>query len=79
LAALPHLGKPNDSEGEGLLLMETDMRAPLSLMAQKGEIDHYDLQLTSTDEMRALGEVEARISINSMKAFEIILEKVYLD
>ncbi|MFA7332621.1 MAG: DUF2586 family protein, partial [Candidatus Delongbacteria bacterium] len=40
LAALPHLGKPNDSEGEGLLLMETDMRAPLSLMAQKGEIDH---------------------------------------
>ncbi|MDP2361606.1 MAG: DUF2586 family protein [bacterium] len=79
LAALPHLGKPNDSAGEGLLLMETDMRQPLSLMAQKGEIDHYDLQLTSTDEMRALGEVEAHISINSMKAFEIILEKVYLD
>ncbi|MDP2361943.1 MAG: DUF2586 family protein [bacterium] len=79
LAALPHLGKPNDSAGEGLLLMETDMRQPLALMTQKGEIDSYELQLTSTDEMRVLGEAEARISINSMKAFEIILEKVYLD
>lgn len=78
LAALPHLGKPNDSAGEGLLLMETDMRQPLSLMAQKGEIDSYDLQLISTPEMRALGEVEVRIGVNSMKAFEIILEKVYL-
>ena len=79
LAALPHLGRPNDSEGEGLLPMEADMRQPLNLMVQKGEIDSYDLELISTEEMRALGEVTAVIGVNSLKAFEIILEKVYLD
>jgi hypothetical protein len=79
VVALPHLGKPNDSAGEGLLLMEADIRQVGNLMVQKGEIDSYDLQLTSTEEMRSLGEVEVRASVNSMKAFEIILEKVYLD
>jgi hypothetical protein len=79
VVALPHLGKPNDSAGEGLLLMEADIRQVGNLMVQKGEIDSYDLQLTSTEEMRSLGEAEVRASVNSMKAFEIILEKVYLD
>ena len=79
LAALPHLGKANDEDGQGLLLMETDIRQPLNLMVQKGEIDSFELELSSTPEMRALGEAEVRISVNSLKAFEVILEKVYLD
>ena len=78
LAALPHLGKPNDAAGEGLLLLETDIRQVGSLMVQRGEIDSFELELISTDEMRALGEATVRASVNSMKAFEIILEKVYL-
>ncbi len=78
LAALPHLGKPNDAEGEGLKLLEADIRQVANLMVQKGEIDDYELQLISTDEMRAAGEVQVVASVNSMKAFEIILEKVYL-
>lgn len=78
LAALPHLGKANDEDGEGLALMEADIRQVGNLMVQKGEIDSYDLELISTEEMRALGEAEVRASVNSMKAFEIILEKVYL-
>lgn len=78
LAALPHLGKPNDTEGEGLKLMEADLRQVANLMVQKGEIDDYDLQLISTAEMRSLGEAQVVASVNSMKAFEIILEKVYL-
>jgi hypothetical protein len=78
LASLPHLGKPNDAEGEGLKLLEADIRQVANLMVQKGEIDDYELQLISTDEMRAAGEVQVVASVNSMKAFEIILEKVYL-
>ncbi len=78
LASLSHLGKPNDSEGEGLKLLEADIRQVANLMVQKGEIDDYELQLISTPEMRAAGEVQVVASVNSMKAFEIILEKVYL-
>ncbi|MFA7329779.1 MAG: hypothetical protein WC326_01780 [Candidatus Delongbacteria bacterium] len=78
LAALPHLGKPNDVEGEGLKLLEANIRQVANLMVQKGEIDDYELQLISTAEMRAAGEVQVVASVNSMKAFEIILEKVYL-
>jgi len=48
-------------------------------MRQKGEIDSYELTVTSTDEMRSLGEAQVTLSVNSMKAFEIILTKVYLD
>jgi len=78
-AAFPHLGRPNDEGGEGLKLLEEDMKRPLELMVQKGEIDSYELTVESTDEMRTLGEAHVTLSVNSMKAFEIILTKVYLD
>lgn len=78
-AAFPHLGRPNDESGEGLKLLEEDLKRPLELMQQKGEIDSYELLLESTDEMRSLGEASVTLSVNSMKAFEIILTKVYLD
>lgn len=79
IAAFPHLGRPNDEGGEGLKLLEEDIKQPLELMRQKGEIDSYELSVTSTDEMRTLGEAQVTLSVNSMKAFEIILTKVYLD
>ena len=79
IAAFPHLGRPNDEGGEGLKLLEEDIKRPLELMRQKGEIDSYELSVTSTDEMRTLGEAQVTLSVNSMKAFEIILTKVYLD
>ena len=79
IAAFPHLGRPNDEGGEGLKLLEEDMKRPLELMVQKGEIDSYELAVDSTDEMRMLGEALVTLSVNSMKAFEIILTKVYLD
>ena len=79
IAAFPHLGRPNDEGGEGLKLLEEDMKRPLELMVQKGEIDSYELAVESTDEMRTLGEAQVTLSVNSMKAFEIILTKVYLD
>jgi len=79
IAAFPHLGRPNDEGGEGLKLLEEDMKRPLELMVQKGEIDSYELTVESTDEMRTLGEAQVTLSVNSMKAFEIILTKVYLD
>ena len=79
IAAFPHLGRPNDEGGEGLKLLEEDIKRPLKLMRQKGEIDSYELSVTSTDEMRTLGEAQVTLSVNSMKAFEIILTKVYLD
>ncbi len=79
IAAFPHLGRPNDEGGEGLKLLEEDMKRPLELMVQKGEIDSYELSVESTDEMRTLGEAQVTLSVNSMKAFEIILTKVYLD
>ena len=79
IAAFPHLGRPNDEGGEGLKLLEEDIKRPLELMRQKGEIDSYELLVTSTDEMRTLGETQVTLSVNSMKAFEIILTKVYLD
>jgi len=79
LAAFPHLGRPNDEGGEGLKLLEEDIKRPLELMRQKGQIDSYKLEMVSTPEMRSLGEALVRLSVNSMKAFEIILTKVYLD
>ena len=79
IAAFPHLGRPNDEGGEGLKLLEEDMKRPLELMVQKGEIDSYELAVESTDEMRTLGEAQVILSVNSMKAFEIILTKIYLD
>jgi len=79
LAAFPHIGRPNDEGGEGLKLLEEDIKRPLELMRQNGQIDSYKLELVSTAEMRSLGEALVRLSINSMKAFEIILSKVYLD
>jgi len=79
LAAFPHLGRPNDEGGEGLKLLEEDIKRPLELMRQKGHIDSYQLEMVSTPEMRSLGETLVRLSVNSMKAFEIILTKVYLD
>ena len=79
IAAFPHLGRPNDEGGEGLKLLEEDIKRPLELMRQKGEIDSYELSVTSTEEMRTLGEAQVTLSVNSMKAFEIILTKVYLD
>jgi len=78
-AAFPHLGKPNDSAGEGLQLLEADLKKPLDLMVQKRQIDTYDLTVECTPEMRTLGEANVILSVNSMKAFEIILTKVYLD
>lgn len=79
IAAFPHLGRPNDEGGEGLKLLEEDIKRPLELMRQKGEIDSYALSVDSTEEMRTLGETQVTLSVNSMKAFEIILTKVYLD
>ena len=79
IAAFTHLGRPNDEGGEGLKLLEEDMKRPLELMVQKGEIDSYELTVESTDEMRTLGEAQVILSVNSMKAFEIILTKVHLD
>ena len=79
IAAFPHLGRPNDEGGEGLKLLEEDIKRPLELMMQKGEIDSYELLVTSSDEMRTLGEAQVTLSVNSMKAFEIILSKIYLD
>ena len=78
-AAFPHLGRANDAAGEGLLLLEADLRKPLDLMTQKRQIDTYDLTVECTLEMRTLGEANVILSVNSMKAFEIILTKVYLD
>jgi hypothetical protein len=48
-------------------------------MVQKRQIDTYELTLECTPEMRTLGEANVILSVNSMKAFEIILTKVYLD
>jgi len=79
LAAFPHLGRPNDAGGEGLKLLEEDIKRPLELMKQRGEIDSFALAVESTPEMRSLGEASVRLSINSMKAFEVILTQVYLD
>lgn len=79
LAAFPHIGKPNDSAGEGLTLLEADLRTPLDLMVKNGQIDTYDITVESDDTMRALGEVVVNLSVNSMKAMEIILSKVTLD
>ena len=78
-AAFPHLGRANDAAGEGLLLLEADLRKPLNLMVQKRQIDTYELIVECTAEMRTLGEANVILSVNSMKAFEIILTKVYLD
>ena len=78
-AAFPHLGRANDAAGEGLLLLEADLRKPLDLMTQKRQIDTYELTVECTAEMRTLGEANVILSVNSMKAFEIILTKVYLD
>ena len=78
-AAFPHLGRANDSAGEGIQLLEADLKKPLDLMVQKRQIDTYELTVECTDEMRTLGEANVILSINSMKAFEIILTKVYLD
>ena len=77
-AAMPHLGKPNDSQGLGLKLLEADLRQVGSLMVQKGEIDSYTLELICTDKQRASGEVTVKAGVNSMKAMEILLQKVYL-
>jgi len=79
LAAFPHVGKPNDSAGEGLALLEADLRTPLDLMVNHGQIDTYEIEVESDDTMRALGEVVVRLAVNSMKAMEIILSKVTLD
>lgn len=79
LSAFPHIGKPNDSAGEGLTLLEADLRTPLDLMVKNGQIDTYDIEVESDETMRALGEVVVRLSVNSMKAMEIILSKVTLD
>ncbi len=79
LSAFPHIGKPNDSAGEGLTLLEADLRTPLDLMVKNGKIDTYDITVESDDTMRALGEVVVNLSVNSMKAMEIILSKVTLD
>jgi len=79
LAAFPHVGKPNDSAGEGLTLLEADLRTPLDLMVKNGQIDTYDITVESDDTMRALGGVTVHLSVNSMKAMEIILSKVTLD
>ena len=78
-AAFPHLGRANDSAGEGIQLLEADLKKPLDLMVQKRQIDTYELTVECTDEMRTLGEANVILSVNSMKAFEIILTKVYLD
>jgi len=79
LTAFPHVGKPNDSGGEGLTLLEADLRRPLDLMVKNGQIDNYEIEIESDETMRALGEVMVHLSINSMKAMEIILSKVTLD
>ena len=79
LAAFPHLGRANDSAGEGIQLLEADLKKPLDLMVQKRQIDTYELTVECTPEMRTLGEANVILSVNSMKAFEIILTKVYLD
>jgi len=78
-AAFPHIGRANDAAGEGIKLLEEDMKRPLDLMKRNGEIDSYELTVNCTEEMRALGEAEVILSVNSMKAFEIILTKIYLD
>lgn len=78
-AAFPHLGKPNDSGGQGLTLLEADLRRPLDLMVKNGQIDNYDILVESDETMRALGEVQVSLSVNSMKAMEIILSKITLD
>ncbi len=78
-AAFPHLGRANDAAGEGIKLLEADLKKPLDLMVQKRQIDTYDLTVECTPEMRTLGEANVILSVNSMKAFEIILTKVYLD
>jgi len=78
-AAFPHIGRANDAAGEGIKLLEEDMKRPLDLMKRNGEIDSYELSVNCTEEMRSLGEAEVILSINSMKAFEIILTKIYLD
>ena len=79
LTAFPHVGKPNDSGGEGLALLEADLRRPLDVMVKNGQIDNYEIVIESDETMRALGEVVVHLSINSMKAMEIILSKVTLD
>ncbi len=78
-AAFPHIGRANDAAGEGIKLLEEDMKRPLDLMKRNGEIDSYELSVNCTEEMRSLGEAEVILSVNSMKAFEIILTKIYLD
>jgi len=79
LTAFPHVGKPNDSAGEGLALLEADIRTPLDQMVKNKQIDTYEIEVESDDTMRALGEVVVHLSVNSMKAMEIILSKVTLD
>jgi hypothetical protein len=78
-AAVPHLGRPNDSAGEGLKILEEDLRRPLDLMVQSDEIDNYELTVASSDEQRAQGKAVVTLQVNSLKAFEIIIENIHLD
>jgi hypothetical protein len=77
IASLRHLGMPNDSAGEGLKLLEADITAVAELQVQSGFIDSYTLELESTPEQRNAGEALVRSSVNNLKAFEYIIEKVY--
>jgi len=79
LAAFPHLGRPNDSAREGLTLLEADLRRPLDQMVKNGQIDRYEITIESDATLQALGQVVVHLSVNSMKAMEILLTKVTLD
>ena len=77
-AAFPHLGQPNDSQGHGVKLLETDMKRPLQMMLDANQIDSFDLSIECTAEMRNVGEAKVILTIESMKVFEIILNQIYL-
>jgi len=78
-AAIPHLGRPNDSAGEGVKILEEDLKRPLDLMEEQNEIDSYQLTVTSSDAQRAVGQATVTLKVNSLKAFEIIIENIHLD
>jgi len=54
------------------------MKLPLQIMQDGGQIDSFDLFIECTPEMRDLGEARVVLTVNSMKAFEIILNEIYL-
>jgi hypothetical protein len=77
-AAQPYLGEENDKAGEGLRRLESAMARPLEIMRDAGQIDDFELIITSTPNDRLLGDVHVSLGIQPRRAIEKIFNEVYL-